>query len=65
MAVAAAALPGSDVSITDVGLNPSRAALLDVLRRFGAEVEATVEDDWNGEPVGRLRIRHGAHDATS
>jgi 3-phosphoshikimate 1-carboxyvinyltransferase len=31
-----------------------------VLRRFGADVEETLEDDWNGEPVGRLRIRHGA-----
>jgi 3-phosphoshikimate 1-carboxyvinyltransferase len=60
MAVAAAALSGSDVTITHVGLNPSRAALLDVLRRFGAEVETTVEAQWNGEPVGRLRIRHGA-----
>ena len=60
LAVAAAALPGSDVTITNVGLNPSRAALLDVLRRFGADVEATVEGDWNGEPVGRLRVRHGA-----
>jgi 3-phosphoshikimate 1-carboxyvinyltransferase len=60
MAVAASAIAGSDVSITNVGLNPSRAALLDVLRRFGADVEATVEDHWNGEPVGRLRIRHRA-----
>jgi 3-phosphoshikimate 1-carboxyvinyltransferase len=59
MAVAAAALPGSDVTITHVGLNPSRAALLDVLKRFGAEVEVTIEEDWNREPVGRLRIRHG------
>jgi 3-phosphoshikimate 1-carboxyvinyltransferase len=59
-AVAAAAMTGSDVSITHVGLNPSRSALLDVLKRYGAEVEATVEDHWNGEPVGRLRIRHGA-----
>jgi 3-phosphoshikimate 1-carboxyvinyltransferase len=59
MAVAAAALPGSDVTITHVGLNPSRAALLDLLKRFGAEVEITVEEEWNGEPVGRLRVRHG------
>jgi 3-phosphoshikimate 1-carboxyvinyltransferase len=59
LAVAAAALPGSDVVITGVGLNPSRSALLDVLRRFGADVEASVEQEWNGEPVGRLRIRHG------
>ena len=60
MAVAAAAIPRSDVEIIHVGLNPSRAALLDVLKRFGADVEDTVEDEWNGEPVGRLRIRHGA-----
>jgi 3-phosphoshikimate 1-carboxyvinyltransferase len=60
MAVAAAALAGSDVTITDVGLNPSRAGLLDVLRRFGAIVEITIEDEWQGEPVGRLRVRHGA-----
>jgi 3-phosphoshikimate 1-carboxyvinyltransferase len=59
MAVAAAALPGSDVTITHVGLNPSRAALLEVLRRFGAEVDTTVEAEWHGEPVGRLRVRHG------
>lgn len=36
--VAAAALPAGEVVIEDVGLNPSRAALLDVLRRFGADV---------------------------
>ncbi len=59
LAVAASALTGSDVTITDVGLNPSRAGLLDLLRRFGAEVEATIEQQWNGEPVGRLRVRHG------
>ena len=38
-AVAAAALPGSDVELADVGLNPTRTALLDVLARAGAEVE--------------------------
>jgi 3-phosphoshikimate 1-carboxyvinyltransferase len=58
-AVAAAALPGSDVRIDHVGLNPSRAQLLDVLKRFGADIEMTVDDHVNGEPVGRLRIRHG------
>ena len=60
MAVAAAALPGSDVTITQVGLNPSRAALLEVLKRYGAEIDVTIEDEWQGEPVGRLRVRHGA-----
>ena len=60
MAVAAAALAGSDVTITHVGLNPSRAGLLDVLKRFGADIEIGVDEQWNGEPVGRLRVRHGA-----
>lgn len=58
-AVAAAALPGSDVTIEGVGLNPSRAAILDLLRRFGASVEAQVEAQRDGEPVGWVRIRHG------
>ena len=58
MAVAAAAMPGSDVTITGVGLNPSRAGLLDVLRRFGADIETVIEGDHAGEPVGRLRVRH-------
>jgi 3-phosphoshikimate 1-carboxyvinyltransferase len=59
-AVAAAALFGSDVTIEGVGLNPSRAAILDLLRRFGAVVEAQVDGRDNGEPVGSVRIRHGA-----
>jgi 3-phosphoshikimate 1-carboxyvinyltransferase len=60
LAVAAAAIPGSDVSITNVGLNPSRTGLLQLLRRFGADIDVAVDDHWNGEPVGRLRVRHAA-----
>jgi 3-phosphoshikimate 1-carboxyvinyltransferase len=60
-AVAAAALPGSDVTIEGVGLNPSRAAILNLLRRFGAGVEADVaEHGGDGEPVGSIRVRHAA-----
>jgi 3-phosphoshikimate 1-carboxyvinyltransferase len=58
-AVAAAALAGSDVTIDGVGLNPSRAAILDLLRRFGADVDAQVTDRGAGEPVGHIRVRHG------
>ena len=58
-AVAAASLPGSDVEILDLGLNPSRTALLDVLARAGARVEQTVDAIEHGEPRGRVRIRHG------
>jgi 3-phosphoshikimate 1-carboxyvinyltransferase len=59
-AVAAAAMPGGDVSVGGVGLNPSRAALLDMLKRFGADIDIAIDDEVNGEPVGRVRIRHGA-----
>jgi 3-phosphoshikimate 1-carboxyvinyltransferase len=54
--VAAAALPGSRVEIADVGLNPTRTGLLDVLRRFGARVavEPTTVDA--GEPRGTIII---------
>ena len=58
-AVAAAALPGSDVELEDVGLNPTRTALLDVLRTSGARVEVTEEREEAGEPRGRVRIGHG------
>lgn len=55
--VAAAALPGSRVEIEAVGLNPTRTALLDVLRRFGARVQveiATAGDDC--EPRGTVMV---------
>jgi 3-phosphoshikimate 1-carboxyvinyltransferase len=54
---AAAAIPGSDVEIENVGLNPTRTALLAVLRRAGANVEETVEREAGGEPAGRVRVR--------
>ncbi len=57
-AVAAAALPGSDVTIEDLGLNPSRTALFDVLEQAGADVERAVDLSSLGEPRGTVRIRH-------
>ncbi|HEX3551184.1 MAG TPA: 3-phosphoshikimate 1-carboxyvinyltransferase [Candidatus Elarobacter sp.] len=52
---AAAAVPGASVSVDDVGLNPTRTAFLDVLRRFGASVE-TDASDAGDEPRGRIRV---------
>jgi 3-phosphoshikimate 1-carboxyvinyltransferase len=54
--VAAAAQPGSRVEIDDVGLNPTRTALLDVLRRFGAHVEVHVAAEDAGEPRGFVAV---------
>ncbi len=56
---AAAAIPGSDVEIQNVGLNPTRIALLDVLRRGGAIVEEHIDRKAGGEPSGRVRVRYG------
>jgi 3-phosphoshikimate 1-carboxyvinyltransferase len=58
-AVAAAGLPGSDIEILDVGLNPTRVAFLDVLRRAGALIELHVENPGEPEPIGSIRVRHG------
>ena len=58
-AVTAAALPGSDVELTDVGLNPTRTALFGVLQRAGALVEQTLDPGEGTEPRGRVRIRYG------
>jgi 3-phosphoshikimate 1-carboxyvinyltransferase len=60
--VGAAALPGSRIELDDVGLNPTRSALLDVLRRFGARVDVEVTATLAGEPRGRVLVegdRHG------
>jgi 3-phosphoshikimate 1-carboxyvinyltransferase len=57
--VAAAAIPGSELEIVDVGLNPTRTALLDVLARAGAVIDRQVEAEDGGEPRGTVRIRYG------
>ncbi len=54
--VGAAALPGSRVEIASVGLNPTRTALVDVLRRFGARVDVDLEADEAGEPRGTITV---------
>jgi 3-phosphoshikimate 1-carboxyvinyltransferase len=54
--VAAAALPGSRIEIQDVGLNPTRTALLGVLSRFGARVHAEVTTSSAGEPRGSISV---------
>jgi 3-phosphoshikimate 1-carboxyvinyltransferase len=54
--VAAAALPGSRVDIEDVGLNPTRTALLGVLQRFGARVHVDVTASSAGEPRGNVSV---------
>jgi 3-phosphoshikimate 1-carboxyvinyltransferase len=55
--VAALIVPGSDVLIENVGLNPTRAGLYDVLRMMGADIAYQDERTVGGEPVADLRVR--------
>ena len=55
---AAAALPGSVVKVTGVGLNPTRSRLLDVLRTAGASVEVEPRETSKGEIAGTVRVSH-------
>lgn len=56
--VAALLVPGSDVLIANVGLNPTRAGLVDVLKAMGGDIELIDARDVGGEPVADLRVRH-------
>jgi 3-phosphoshikimate 1-carboxyvinyltransferase len=54
--VAAAAVTGSELTLTGVGLNPSRTAYLDVMARMGIRTEARLEGEVLGEPIGQLWV---------
>ena len=56
---AAMLLPGSDLTIERVGLNPTRAAFLDVLRSWGAEIAITDVQSERNEPFGTIKVRGG------
>ncbi|MGD0153682.1 MAG: 3-phosphoshikimate 1-carboxyvinyltransferase [Thermacetogeniaceae bacterium] len=55
--VAATLIPGSDILIRDVGTNPTRTGVLDVLVQMGADCALLNERCWSGEPVADLRVR--------
>jgi 3-phosphoshikimate 1-carboxyvinyltransferase len=55
--VGAAIAPGSDVTLTGVGVNPTRTGVIEVLRRMGADLEVTRERALGAEPVADIRVR--------
>jgi 3-phosphoshikimate 1-carboxyvinyltransferase len=63
--VAATLLPGSELTIHDVGLNPRRTGLLDVLARMGARITVFNRHKSAGEPVGDLDVRAAELTATA
>jgi 3-phosphoshikimate 1-carboxyvinyltransferase len=56
--VAALIVPGSDITITNIGINPTRAGLIEVLRAMGADITLENPRSVGGEPVADLRVRH-------
>jgi len=58
--VAALLVPGSEVRIDNVGINPTRAGLIEVLQAMGGDITLVDERVVGGEPVADLIVRHSA-----
>ena len=52
--VAALLIPGSEIEVTDLLLNPTRLGLIEALQAMGAPIRVIPEGERHGEPVGRL-----------
>lgn len=57
--VAAAILPGSEVIVRGVGINPTRDGLVEVLGKMGARIECLNVRDQSGEPVADIKVSGG------
>lgn len=60
LTIAALIVPGSDIVIENVGINPTRAGLYTVLAEMGGAIERLNPREVGGEPVADLRVRHSA-----
>ena len=58
--VAALIVPGSDITITGVMLNPRRIGLIETLKEMGADITIANVRDNGGEGIGDLIVRHSA-----
>jgi 3-phosphoshikimate 1-carboxyvinyltransferase len=63
--VAAACLPGSDLKLSRVGVNPTRSAIIELLHVLGANIQVSGEIEATGEPVADLRITGGLGSAVA
>src|ERR671933_1197990 len=57
--VAGAIVPGSELLIENVGVNPTRTGILEALEMMGADIQLENQRVVAGEPVADLRVRHG------
>jgi len=63
--VGASIAPGSDLTLLEVGMNPTRTGVIQILRAMGAVIDVIAAREAGGEPVADLRVRgaplHGIH----
>jgi len=55
--VGASVVPGSDLLLTGIGVNPTRSGSLDVLNRMGADIQLLRQREEAGEPVADIRVK--------
>lgn len=56
--VGAAIAPGSDITLTHVGINPTRVGVINILKMMGADITLSNEKTTGGEPVADIRVRY-------
>lgn len=56
--VGASIAPGSDITLKNVGVNPTRTGAIHILRAMGADIVLLNERERCGEPVADIRVRH-------
>ena len=55
--VGASISPGSSLTLSHVGINPTRIGVINILRAMGADIEIVSEHEVGGEPVADIRVR--------
>ncbi len=58
--VAALIVPGSELVLRNVGVNPTRTGIVDILREMGGDISYENERDMAGEPVADIVVRHSS-----
>lgn len=55
----------ADLTLTQVGINPTRSGVIEILKKMGANIEIIAQREIGGEPIADLRVRsaalHGIH----
>ncbi|WP_373491580.1 3-phosphoshikimate 1-carboxyvinyltransferase [Parasphingorhabdus sp.] len=58
LVVAALIIPGSDIIIENVGINPTRSGLYEILQKMGGDIRFARQRKVGGEPVADIHVRH-------